>query len=105
MLGQQVVAAPDAVYATRTDGDAFEVEVLSDAQAALGRVLETMLEDGLLNLVWDQVRVRSLRFGHAVDQPIGAVGLVVAADLIELLAAVAGELAGLADAAEIVGEF
>lgn len=105
VLGQQVVPAPDPAHTAGAHVDPLQVQVLGDAQAALGRVGEAVVQNGLLDLVRHPVRVRALRAGQAVDQPVRPVGLVVAADLVELLTAVAGDLAGLADVAHFVREF
>ncbi len=42
--------------------------------------------------------------GQFVEQALGAIGLVVASDFVELLAAVSDELAGFADVIELFGE-
>jgi hypothetical protein len=65
-------------------------------------VRQGMVENGLFDLGCDPVRVRVLRPLHLVDETGRTVGLVVAADLVELLSAVAHELAGFADIAEIL---
>jgi len=88
VLGQQLVTAPDAPHAARTDGDSLQVQMLCNAQAALGGVNEAVVEDGLLDLGRHAVRVWPLCAGQAVDQAVGAVCLEVAADLVELLPAV-----------------
>jgi hypothetical protein len=60
-----------------------------------------MVEDGLLDLGGNAVGMRATRARKAVHQTIGAIGLEVAADLVELLAAVTHELAGFGDVAEV----
>ena len=68
-------------------------------KAAVGKVLNAswqrcrvhfmrkrMIEDRGFDLGRDPVGMRPLRPGQPVDQPVGAVGLEVAADLVELLA-------------------
>lgn len=47
--------------------------------------------------------MRVARAGDPVEQAVGAVGLEVTADLVELLAAIADDAAGLADVAELAG--
>jgi hypothetical protein len=49
--------------------------------------------------------MRIARAGQPVDQTVRAVGLEVAPDLVELLAAVADHLAGLRDVAEVGRQF
>lgn len=62
------------------------------------------VEDGLLDVLADPVGVRVAWAGDPVEQTVGAVGLEVAPDLIELLAAVADDAAGLAHIAELAGK-
>lgn len=101
---QQLMPAPDAANPGRADRDALQGEFLCDAQTAVGRELQAVIQDGLLDLFGHPVRVWVARPGQAVDQPLGAVGLVVPADLVELLPAVAHDFAGLADIAQISGQ-
>ena len=68
----------------------------------MGRMVQRMAQDGRFDLGGDPVRVRVPRPLHLVDEAGGTVGLVVAADLVELLPAVADQLAGPADIAEIL---
>ena len=49
--------------------------------------------------------MRPFGAGQAIDQPFGAVVLVIAPDLIELLARVAYQFAGAADISEVLGKF
>ena len=63
-----------------------------------------MGQDRLLNLFTHPVRVRSLRPRKLVDQPLGPVKLEVPPDLVELLPAVAHDLARLAHVAELLGQ-
>ena len=63
-----------------------------------------MVEDRLLGVLSDPVGVSVARAGDPVDQPAGAVGLEVTADLVELPAALADDAAGLADVAELAGK-
>jgi hypothetical protein len=63
-----------------------------------------VIEDGLLDLGRDPVGVRPLGAGQAINEPVSTVGLVIAADLVELLAAIAHQLAGAADVFQVLGE-
>ncbi len=65
---------------------------------------EGVIEDGLLNLGSDPVGMRPFAAGEFVEQALSPIGLVVTANLVELLAAVADELAGFADVIELFGE-
>ncbi len=70
----------------------------------MSRPGEGVIEDGLLNLGGDPVRVHTFTAGQFVEQALGAIGLVIAADFVELLTAVADELAGFTDVIELFGE-
>jgi hypothetical protein len=70
----------------------------------MSRPGEGVIEDGLLNLGGDPVRVRTFTAGQFVEQALGAIGLVITADFVELLTAIADELAGFADVIELFGE-
>lgn len=87
VLGQQAVPAPDPTDAARTDVDALQVELLRRPQP-LRRLRQAVVQDGLLDLGVNPVGVGPAGPGQAVDQAVGAVGLEVPADLVELLAAV-----------------
>ena len=99
---QQVVPAPDPAHPAGADLQAAQGQLVGDPHRAVGRVRQGMVEDRRLDLGGDPVRVRVPRPLHLVDQAGGTVGLVVAADLVELLPAVADQLAGPADVAEIL---
>jgi hypothetical protein len=73
--------------------DASHREFVGNALAAVTRMLEAVIEDRLLDLVADAVGVGP-RAGEPADQAVGTEGLVVAADLVELLARVPHHLAG-----------
>jgi len=60
-----------------------------------------VIEDRLLDLLGYSVGMRWPCASNLVEQAFGAVGLEVAADLVELLTAVAHHPAGLADVAEL----
>jgi hypothetical protein len=64
-----------------------------------------MVEDRRFDLRRHAVRVRPARAGRAVDQPLRAEGLEVAADFVELLAGVTHQLASLRDIVEIARQF
>jgi hypothetical protein len=68
----------------------------------MGGVLQGVVEDRLLDLRRQPIGMRLLRAFDLVDQALGTEGLIVAADLVELLTAVADDAAGLADVAEIL---
>ena len=79
-----------------------QAQLLLDPHRAVAGMRQRMVEHRLLDLGrapgWDA----ALGAGQPVDQRLGAVGLEVAADLVELLAGVAHHLAGPADVAEIL---
>jgi hypothetical protein len=84
--------------------DAAQHQLLGDPHRAVTGVGQGMIEDRRLDLGGHSVGMRPLGAGRAVEQPIGAVGLKVAPDLIELLLAVADYPARFADVAEIAGK-
>lgn len=85
VLGQQAVALPDAADAAGRHLQPAQDELLGDPQRAMAGMGKGVVEHRLLDLRWDPVRVRPARAGQPVDKPVGAVGLEVAADLVELL--------------------
>ena len=95
------MALPDPAHAAGGDLDAAQHELLGDPHRAVAGVGEGMIEDRRLDLGSHPVGVRPLGTGQAVEQPLGAIGLKVAPDLIELLPAIADHPARLADVAEI----
>jgi hypothetical protein len=104
VLGQQALALPDAAHAAGRHRDAAQHELLGDPERAVAGMGQRMIEDRLLDLGADPVRVRGAGADQAVEQPVGAIGLEVPADLVELLARIAHHPAGLADVAELGGE-
>ena len=95
---------PHATHTACTDVDALQSQFLRDPQRAMGWSGERVIEDGLLNLGSDPVGMSPFTAGEFVEQALGAIGLVVTANLVELLTAVADELAGFADVIELFGE-
>ncbi len=99
------MALPDAAHPTRRHLQPAQDEFLGHPHQAVAGMGERVVEHRRLDLGRHPVGVRAARAGQAVDQPVGAIGLEVAPDLVELLAAVAHHLAGPADVAEFLGEF
>ena len=64
---------------------------------------EGVIEDGLFNLRSDPIGMSPLHLAIC-RATLGAIGLVVTANFVELLTAVADELAGFADVIELFGE-
>jgi len=62
---------------------------------------ERVVEDRRLDLGRHPVGVRAAGAGQTIEQPVGAEGLEVPADLVELLARVAHHPTGSADVAEL----
>src|SRR5262245_11912444 len=100
---EQAVAAPDTPNPGRADLDAGQSQLIGDPQRAMAGMGQAMVEDRLLDVLPDPVGMRWAGAGDLVEQPLGAIGLEVAADLVELLAAIAHYPTGLADVAEIGG--
>lgn len=61
VLGEKPVAHPHPADAAGRDLDAREPQLLLDPQLAVARVFERVVEDSLLDLRRDPVRVRPLR--------------------------------------------
>ncbi len=104
VFGEQIVTLPHTTHTARTDVDALQRQFLRDPQRAMGRPGEGGIKDGLLNLGSDPVGMSPFAAGQFVEQTLGAIGLVITANFVELLAAVADELAGFADVIELFGE-
>lgn len=95
---------PHATHTARTDIDALQSQFLRDPQRAMSWSGEGVIEDGLFNLGSDPIGMSPFTAGQFVEQSLGAIGLVVTANFVELLTAVADELAGFADIIELFGE-
>jgi len=104
VAGLEVVAHPRAPHSARTDLEPSEHQFVGHALGSVGRMLERVGQDRLLDRGRDAVGVRSLASRQPVEQPLGAVDLKVAADLIEVLPAVAQNPARLRDVAEFLGQ-
>jgi len=101
VLGEESAPHPHAAHAAGRDLDALQSQLLLDARRAVAGMGERVIEDGRLDLRGDAIGMRALGTGQPIDQAVGAVGLEVAADLVELLARVAHQLAGLGDVVEV----
>ena len=64
-----------------------------------------MGQDRGLDLFGDPVGMWTLGDGEPVDEAFGPVGLIVASDLVKLLARIAHDPAGLGDVAHLVRKF
>ncbi len=104
VFGEQIVTLPHTTPLTGTDVDALQSQSLLDPQRAMGWSGEGVIEDALFNLGSNPVRVRPFTAGQFVEQALGAISLVMTANFVELLTAVADELAGFADIIELFGE-
>ncbi len=62
------------------------------------------MRECLLNLGSDPVGMSPFTAGQFVEQALGAIGLVITTDFVELLTTVADELAGFTDVIELFGE-
>ena len=104
VAGLEAVADPHASHPSRTDLEPPEHQLVGHSLGPVGGMLERMGQDRLLDRRRDAVGVRSLRARQPVEQPLGAVHLKVAADLVEMLPAVAQDPARLRDVAEFLSE-
>jgi hypothetical protein len=101
VLGHQFVAAPHAPDTTGADLNALKGQLLSDTQAAVARMVEAVVQNGLFNRCLNPVGMSSLGTGQSIDQAIGTEHLVVAANFVKLLAGIAHDFASLAH----IGQF
>ncbi len=95
---------PHATHTARTDIDALRSQFLRDPQRAMNWSGEGVIEDGLFNLGRNPVGMSPFTARQFVKQALGAIGLVITANFVELLTTVADELAGFADVIELFGE-
>ena len=102
--GLQIVPQPHAAHAGRRDRVALLLQLVGDAHLAERRLLDRHLDDGLLDLRVDAVLLDRLAPRHLGQRQIAAF-LVELLKAIEAVAAVAHDLAGLADVAELLGQF
>jgi hypothetical protein len=90
--------------ARRADGQALQAELVGDALGAVGGVVEAVGEDPGLDLRADAVRMGPAGPAALLDQGLDAADLEGAADLVEGVAVVAHQPAGLGDIAELLGK-
>ncbi len=77
---------------------------MRDPQRAMSWSGEGIIENGLFNLGRNPIGMSPFTTGQFVEQSLGTIGLVITANFVELLTAVADELAGFADVIELFGE-
>lgn len=97
---------PDPAHHAGGDLDALQHQLLRyphlrDPHRPVARMGQRVIEDGGLDRLGQPVGMWSARPGQPIDQTGRAVSLEVAADLVELLAAVADQLAGLGHITEV----
>ena len=95
----QRVAQPDASYTVQRHIHALQTQFVGHSLLAVRRVLERVGEDLLLDLGLDAVGMRRLRATSLLDQAGHASDLEGAAHLVERVAVVAHQPAGLRDVA------
>jgi hypothetical protein len=98
------VALPDAAYAEGRDGKALLLQLVGHPGLAPGRLLDRHCDDGLLDLRVDAVLQGRLAPAD-FDQRHLAAGLVQVLEAVEAVPGEAQHLAGLADVAELLGQF
>ena len=104
MLGEEAVALPHTTNAAGRDLQAAHTQLLFDSGGTVAGVFEGVVENGLFDFCGDAVGMGAAGAGHAVDEAVGAKGLEVAADLVELLAGIAGQFAGSGNVIEVGSE-
>jgi len=80
-----------------TPGPAGEEQLIGHPLGSVARMFKGVGQDGILHLLGYPVRMRSAGSRQTIDNALSPIDLEVAADLVELLAAVAHDPAGLRD--------
>src|ERR1051325_6776939 len=101
--GLQVVAQPDAAHAAPGDEQPLLLQLVRGAELPVGGLLEGHLDDGRLNVLLDAVLQNRLPAADLLEGQLAA-RVVEFLEAVEAVAAVAHHLAGLADAAEGLGQ-
>lgn len=96
--------APYAADTARTDLGAGQAQLVGDALRAVRREAQRVVEDFLLDLGCNPVRVRMPRPALLLDEGGHAADLEGPAHLVEGVAVVAHDPAGLRDVAELLGQ-
>ena len=105
VAGLEVVAHPDPAHAARADLDVLHAELVGHPHATLGREVEGVGQDLLLDLLGDAVGMRAAR-AALLEQKRGCSSrLEGPSHLVEGVAVVSHEAAGLGDVTELLGEF
>ena len=99
-----VVAEPDAPDAARADVHVVEAQLVRHVLRPSRRLVEREVEDSVLNVGSDTIRVRVARAALLLDERGDAADLEGALHLVERIAVVAHQLAGLRDVAELLSE-
>src|SRR5262249_44377879 len=100
----EVVAEPHPADAGWAHRQALQPELVGDALGAVGGVGQGVGEDPRLDLGAHAIGVGTTRPAPLLDEGLDAADLEGAADLIERVAMVAHETAGLGDVAELLGK-
>src|SRR6185312_488908 len=90
-----VVAEPDAPNAARADVHVVEAQLIRHPLRPLRRILQRVVEDSLLDVRSDAIRVRVTRAALLLDERGDTADLKGALHLVERVAVVAHQLASL----------
>jgi hypothetical protein len=101
--GLQVVALPDAAHAGGRDGQAATPEFVGHSHLAVGRLLGSERDHGVLDRRLDAVLQDRLALGDLRQGDLAAL-LVKLLKTIEAVPRVPHDLAGLADVVELLGQ-
>ena len=101
VLAEQAMALHTPRTPLERDLDAAQGQLLGDPQGAMAGVGQAWSRIACSISSPTRLGCGGAGAGDPVEQPVGAIGLEVAPDLVELLAAVAHQPAGLADIAEL----
>lgn len=95
---------PHPAHPAGGDRHPLQPQLVGDPRRPVGRPLQAVVEDLLLDLGRDEVRMRAARPALLLDQGAHPAGLERPANLLEGVAVVAHDPAGLGDVAQFVGE-
>lgn len=95
------MAAPDSSHTARAYLDALQHQLVCHADWPVGRMLEAVFENGFFNCFINSIGMWSSGARKPVDETFRSESLIVASDLVELLAGVAHDFAGFADVGQI----
>jgi len=102
--GLQIVAAPDAAHAGDADVDVLQAQLVGHALSTVGGMLQGVGQDLRFDVLRDAVGMWAPRTAALLDERGNAADLERPADLIEGIAVVAHDAAGLGDVLQLLSK-